>query len=156
MKRVNSKREVLRRVDANRERLAQMGVARLGLFGSFARNEQGRNSDVDLLVEFAPGQKNFDNFMALGFFLEEVLDRRVELVTPESLSPHIRPHIMSQVEYVVILPEDVRGMPVSQPQEAVSSEVRLGDFLLNSPLRDSELVIERIRDTCLREVDLYR
>jgi uncharacterized protein len=79
-----------------------MGVARLGLFGSFVRDEQGSDSDVDLLVEFAPGQKNFDNFMALGFYLEDLFDRRVELVTPESLSPYIRPHVMTEVEYAVI------------------------------------------------------
>lgn len=102
MKRVNSKRELMRRVAANRELLAGMGVARLGLFGSFAREEQGHNSDVDLLVEFAPGQKNFDNLMALGFFLEELLARRVELVTPESLSPYIRPHVINEVEHAVI------------------------------------------------------
>ena len=102
MKRVKDKRELLSRVAANRVRIAGMGVARLGVFGSFVRDEQGRDSDVDLLVEFAPGQKNFDNFMALGFFLEELFDRRVELVTPESLSPYIRPHVMNEVEYAAV------------------------------------------------------
>ena len=74
MRRVKDKLELLSRVAANRTRIAGMGVARLGVFGSFVRNEQGRDSDVDLLVEFAPGQKNFDNFMALGFYLEELFD----------------------------------------------------------------------------------
>ncbi len=142
MRRVNSKREVLQRVDANRERLAQLGVARLGLFGSFARGQQSRDSDVDLLVEFAPGQKSFDNFMALSFLLEELFERRVELVTPESLSPYIRPHIMGEVEYIVIRAEET---PVSEQQQAISPTVRLGDFLLNSPLRGSGLQVERDR-----------
>jgi predicted nucleotidyltransferase len=102
MKPVRTKRELMKRVAASRDSLAAMGVARLGLFGSFAREEQRQDSDVDLLVEFAPGQKNFDNFMTLGFFLEELFDRRVELITPESLSPYIRPHIMTEVEYAVI------------------------------------------------------
>jgi uncharacterized protein len=86
-----------------RERQAQLrtlGVNRLGLFGSFVRGEQHGDSDVDLLVEFAPEQKSFDNFMQLSFLLEDLFRRRVELVTPESLSPYLRPYIMSEVEYV--------------------------------------------------------
>ena len=41
-----------------------------------------------------------DNFIQLSFFLEDLLKRRVELVTPESISPYIRPYIMNEVEYV--------------------------------------------------------
>ena len=73
---------------------------KLGLFGSFVRGEQNSGSDIDLLVEFEIGEKNFDNFMQLSFFLEELLGRPVELVTLESLSPYIRPHIMREVEYI--------------------------------------------------------
>lgn len=38
--------------------------------------------------------------MALAFFLEDLFSRKVELITPESLSPHIKPHILEEVEYV--------------------------------------------------------
>jgi len=88
---------VLRR---NGARLRALGVSRIGLFGSFAREEQAPDSDIDLLVEFAPGKKTFDNFMALSFYLEDLLGRKVELVTRESLSPYIGPHILKEVEYV--------------------------------------------------------
>ena len=57
---------------------------------------------MDLLVEFAPGEKSFDHFMALSFLLEDELGRPVELVTREALSPHIGPHILQNVEYVEI------------------------------------------------------
>ena len=57
-------------------------------------------SDVDLLVEFEEGQKTFDNFIQLSFWLEEMLKRRVELVTVDSLSPYLRPYITQEVEYV--------------------------------------------------------
>ena len=60
----------------------------------------GALSDVDILVSFTPEKKTFDNFMHLGFFLEDLLGRTVDLVTTESLSPHIGPHILSEVEYV--------------------------------------------------------
>ena len=79
-----------------------MGVRRLGLFGSFVRGEQRADSDVDLLAEFAPGQKTFDNFMQLAFFLEDLFHRQVELVTPESMSPYLRPYIMDEVEYASV------------------------------------------------------
>ena len=85
----------------NQAQLLRFGVKKLGLFGSFVRNEQRTDSDIDLLVEFVPGQKNFDNFMQLSFFLEDLFNRQVELVTPESLSPYIGPNIMNTVEYVV-------------------------------------------------------
>jgi len=88
---------VLRR---NGARLRALGVSRIGLFGSFAREEQGPDSDIDLLVEFAPDRKTFDNFMALSFYLEDLLSSKVELVTRESLSPYIGPYILKEVEYV--------------------------------------------------------
>jgi hypothetical protein len=99
---VQSRERVLKLIAEQRPRLCAMGVRRLGLFGSFARGEQGADSDVDLLVEFTPGQKTFDNFMQLAFFLEDLFHRRVELVTPESLSPYLRPYIMDEVEYASV------------------------------------------------------
>lgn len=95
------KQDIILLLNGNRAQLAKYGVAKLGLFGSFVRNEQRADSDVDLLVEFRPDQKNFDNFMHLSFFLEELFDRPVELVTPESLSPYLGPKILKTVEYVV-------------------------------------------------------
>jgi predicted nucleotidyltransferase len=97
---VTNKRDLLERLQANRDRLKGFGVRRYGLFGSFVRDEAREDSDVDLLIEFEPGQKTFDNFMVLGFFLEDLLGRRVETLTPEGLSPHIGPHILREVEYV--------------------------------------------------------
>jgi|SRR5450759_5104128 len=99
---VQDKERLLALVTDNRPRLQALGVKRLGLFGSFVRGEQRAESDVDLLVEFQLGQKTFDNFMQLGFLLENLFGRRVELITPESLSPNIGPHIMDEVQYALI------------------------------------------------------
>jgi predicted nucleotidyltransferase len=76
------------------------GVRRGGVFGSFRHDAAREGSDVDLLVEFEPGQKTFDHFLALAGFLEGALQRPVELVTPEARSPHVGPHILREVEYV--------------------------------------------------------
>lgn len=78
-----------------------LGVRRLALFGSVRRDAARADSDVDVLVEFQPEQKSFDRFMALADLLERVLGRRVELVTTESLSPFLKPHILADAVDVV-------------------------------------------------------
>ena len=87
-------------IKAQEVEIRSLEVKRVGLFGSFLRGEQRADSDIDLLVEFRSGEKTFDSFMRLAFFLEELLGRSVELVTPESLSPYIGPHILEEVVYV--------------------------------------------------------
>ena len=99
---VQTRTDVIERLHRHRDDLRRLGVERIGLFGSFQRDEPDAESDVDLLVEFAPGEKTFDHFMALSFLLEDELGRPVELVTREALSPHIGPHILQSVEYVEI------------------------------------------------------
>ena len=96
---INNKAELFQALLKHQARLKQFGVKRCGVFGSFAREMQSAQSVVDILVEFEPGKKSFDNFMGLAFFLEDTIGRRVELVTPEALSPYIGPHILREVEY---------------------------------------------------------
>lgn len=78
--------------------LRRLGVQRLALFGSVLRGNATAESDVDLLVEFSPGMKTFDNFMDLADLLESTLGRPVNLVTAESLSPFIGPRIQEEAE----------------------------------------------------------
>jgi uncharacterized protein len=99
---IKTKQDILNMLDQNRSRLKALGVRNIGLFGSFVRGEQHPESDIDLLVEFVPEQKTFDTFMELSFFLEEVLEHRIELVTLESLSPYLGPHILKEVEYAAL------------------------------------------------------
>jgi uncharacterized protein len=93
--------DAVRRIVAAEAEIRSFGVRRLALFGSVLRNEARADSDVDLLVEFAPGEKTFDHFMGLALFLEDLLKRRVELLTPESLSPYIGPHILKAAKDVL-------------------------------------------------------
>jgi hypothetical protein len=97
---VQTKNDVWVTIKSNQNRIKALGVKKLGLFGSFVREEQRHDSDIDLLVEFEQEKKTFKNFMALSFLLEEILNRQIELVTTESLSPYIRPYIVKEVEYV--------------------------------------------------------
>ena len=94
-----TKQEIFHLPNQNHDRLRAFGVKNIGLFGSFVKGEQHPDSDIDLLVEFVPGHKTFDNFIELSFLLEKILKKRVELITVESLSPYIGPHILKEVEY---------------------------------------------------------
>ena len=100
---IKTKDDILKVLAHHQSRLRALGVKRIGLFGSFVRGEQLPDSDIDLLVEFEPGRKTFDTFMELCFFLEEILQHGCELVTVESLSPYIGPHILKEVEYAALV-----------------------------------------------------
>ena len=99
---VETKEDILEVVLRERKRLADLGVVSIGLFGSFVRGDQNPESDIDLLVEFIPQKHTFDNFMDLSFLLEDLLGHKVEVITPEALSPYIGPHILKEVERVAI------------------------------------------------------
>lgn len=87
-----------------RSRLLAAGVERLGVFGSFARGEENESSDVDVLVTFRSDARTFDNLFRVGEVLEEAFRRPVDLVTEDSLSPYLAPHIRAGVKYVDLGP----------------------------------------------------
>ena len=65
-------------------------VRNLSLFGSVARGDEKSGSDVDILVEFEQ-TPDFDLFMDLKFYLEDLLQKKVDLVTRHALKPRMRP-----------------------------------------------------------------
>jgi len=95
-KRLNSE-VIISMLKENRDILIKYGVKKIGLFGSFVRGEQKDYSDIDFLVEFE--KPNFDNFMDLAFFFEDLFGRKVELITNGSLSPYIEPYIVREVKW---------------------------------------------------------
>lgn len=81
--------------------LGKYGVKSLGLFGSYVRNEQTPDSDIDLFIEFEPDQENFDNFMAVCDIVEQLFkNQKIEVVTKNGLSQYIGPKILNEVVYV--------------------------------------------------------
>ncbi|MCC6588390.1 MAG: nucleotidyltransferase family protein [Bryobacterales bacterium] len=92
--------ETVTNINALEPQLRACGVLRLRLFGSVLREEAGPESDIDLLIEFRPGAKNYRQFFNVAEMLEAKLGRRVELVTPESLSPFIGPRILAEAQDV--------------------------------------------------------
>ena len=99
---IRTKEDVFATLHEKRARLRELGVKRLGVFGSFVRGEHRPDSDIDLVVEFEPGRKTFDAFVALAFYLEDILQHKVELITTDSLSPYLGPHILKEVEYAAV------------------------------------------------------
>jgi predicted nucleotidyltransferase len=81
----------------HRETLRQrFRVARLAIFGSYARGTPHKRSDVDILVDFEPGGATFDNYMELKFYLQKILRTRVDLVMIDALRPEFRTTILSE------------------------------------------------------------
>lgn len=97
-----TRNEIMRRIRQHDDILIAHGVRRIGLFGSYARGVEHEESDIDLIVEFDAGKKNYDNFIELCFFLEDLLNHKVDLLTPESVSPFIRPYIEKDIIYETI------------------------------------------------------
>ncbi len=73
-------------------------VKKLGVFGSFARGESRKSSDVDILVEFAE-PVGFFSFIDLENYLSDLLGRKVDLVTKNALKPAIKEEVIKDVIY---------------------------------------------------------
>lgn len=93
--------QAVTRLSACEQDIRALGVVRLALFGSVLRGHAHAESDVDFIVQFAPGAKTYARFFALSELLHERLGRPVELVTTEALSPFIGPRILAQAQDVL-------------------------------------------------------
>ncbi len=96
------KATIISGLQANRKQLKNFGVKKLGLFGSYARNCAGEDSDVDLLVFFETGKKNLNNLLDTHHFLENLFGHKTELITEESLSHEFKELILKDMIYVGI------------------------------------------------------
>lgn len=97
---VDNYEQAAQRIFACADEVRALGVMRLALFGSVLAGTSRPHSDVDLLVQFAPGAKTYTRFLVLSELLEAQLGRPVELVTVEALSPFIGPHILATAQDV--------------------------------------------------------
>ncbi len=94
------KKDVKAQLASNMNIMRKFGIKRMGLFGSAARGEDKKGSDIDILVEFEAGQEKFSNLAGLYFYLQELLGRKIDLVTSGSLSPYLAPFILEEVEFI--------------------------------------------------------
>ena len=97
---MTNKEIIIGKLKQHKSDLYQLGVREIGLFGSYIRNEQTSNSDIDILVDFEPEQENFDNYMAVYDLLERIFNNKnVQVVTKNGMSPYIGPKILRDVLY---------------------------------------------------------
>jgi predicted nucleotidyltransferase len=99
---VSDKQDILNKIDENKDKLREFGVTKIGVFGSYTRNEQTKESDIDLLVSFEKGKKTYKNFYNLAEFAEGLLGSDVDLLTPQSISSYILPYIEKEITYVQV------------------------------------------------------
>lgn len=91
---------MLQQLAAGKAELAsRYGVTRLALFGSMARDAARADSDVDILVSF-DGPAIALRYFGVQFFLEDLLGRRVDLVTDKALRPELRPYVEREALHV--------------------------------------------------------
>ncbi len=96
---MKSKEEILKTMKKELPYLKEkFKVKSIGIFGSYARGEQTKKSDIDMLVEFDV-PVGFFKFIDLENYLSEKLRAKVDLVTPDALKPFIKPHIMQEAVY---------------------------------------------------------
>ncbi|WP_319578100.1 nucleotidyltransferase family protein [uncultured Methanospirillum sp.] len=82
------------------EFLEKYGVVRIGLFGSYIRGEASPHSDIDIIVTFQENRETFDNYMDLKFFLEDMLEKSVDLVIEDTIKSRIKDRILHEAVYV--------------------------------------------------------
>lgn len=71
------------------------GAVRVRIFGSYARGEEKQPSDIDLIVEMEPGRSLVD-IIAIKQDLEDLVHKKVDVVTENALSPYIREEILKE------------------------------------------------------------
>ena len=79
--------------------LKKYNPVKVGIFGSFARDEDDSDSDIDVLVQF--NKTTWANYIGLKFYLEDLLGREVDLVTPKAIKPATKPSIEKDLHYVI-------------------------------------------------------
>lgn len=98
---MTTKENIVKVLKSNKLKLSKFGIRNVGLFGSYIRNEQSSESDIDLLIDFEPEKENFDNYMAVCDLFEKIFkNEKIEVVTKNGLSQYIGPNILNEVQYV--------------------------------------------------------
>ena len=98
---MTTRENILAILKTHKTEFSKYGVSDIGLFGSYLRNEQSAESDIDLLIDFEPEKENFDNYMAVYDLFENLFENeRIEIITKNGLSKHIGPKILNDVMYV--------------------------------------------------------
>jgi len=96
-----TQKEVLTYLQSHKQEFQEnFGVIKIGLFGSYARNEQTNESDIDLAIEIEKTKKSLKTFFAIKRSIENDLKRKVDLGIESSLKPTVKEYIQKDIIYV--------------------------------------------------------
>lgn len=98
MKNIN-KELILKTLNKNRLKIKEFGVKNIILFGSYARDEQNENSDIDFLVEFRKNRGNYDDYIKLMHFLEDIFNKKIDLIEKDYLREELKPYVFGDKIY---------------------------------------------------------
>ncbi len=96
---MKSREEILKILDEIKGEIRKYKVEKIGLFGSFIREDQKPGSDIDFLARFEEGADLFD-LVGLAQFLEEKMGHEVDVVPETALRHELRESVLKQVAYV--------------------------------------------------------
>jgi len=99
-----TKTEIFRILKENEKDIKKFGIIRIGLFGSYVRNQQSETSDIDFAVEFIREKKTYKNYIKLIHYLEDLFDSDIDLVTLKSLpkNRNFTENVLKETEYVTL------------------------------------------------------
>ncbi len=98
-----TKQEIFKTIQDNKEAIKSFGVTEIGLFGSYVRDEQTNESDIDILVDFPKEKKTLRNYIDFCDLMDNLFQKiKVDVVSKKGLSEFIGPHILKEVNYVQI------------------------------------------------------
>ena len=95
-----AKKEIIAAIKKSKPELVErFGVQKLGLFGSYVRDQETVDSDIDILVSYSRDIDLFE-FIGLREYLEGILKTKIDLVMESALKPSVSNRIRSEIEYV--------------------------------------------------------
>ncbi len=98
---IMSTNEIIQILKDNRRFLADnYGITQIGVFGSYILNQQTEKSDIDIAIEMDKKKKNIHNFLAVKRFLEQLLEKKIDLGFEHSLKPSVKEFVSSNIIYV--------------------------------------------------------
>lgn len=92
-------KEIIKKIEENKREIKRLGVKKIGLFGSFAKNKQRKKSDIDFLVTF--DKIDFDSYFSLLRMLEKIFKKKIDWVIERDLKPELN-YVKNEAEYVKI------------------------------------------------------
>lgn len=96
-----TKKNVLDYLSRNKDYIKKKyGIIKIGLLGSYARDDESEQSDIDIVIEIVKSKKNIHTFFAFRRELEEALGKKIDLGLESSLKPIVRESIQKEIFYV--------------------------------------------------------